>query len=339
MSVGPDRVCAVIARTRHKMMQVELREAAARGSKFLEVRLDFLTKAVDFKRLLPFKACAWMATLRRPADGGRYPGSENERQTVLRQAIVSGAFDWIDLETDIIDGIRRFGPVKRVVSYHNMTETPANLDDIYAKMLTQDGDVYKIAVMPKSADDLRRIVEIQKRATKPTVAFAMSEFGFPTRFSALKFGAPWIYAAFNKERGIAPGLPALDDFRTTYPVRKIKPTTKFFAILGDPVGHSYSPILHNHMFRRNKIDAVYVPFRVPDGQLSDSIHALRSIPIDGYSVTIPHKEAAVAVATEADPMVKAIGAANTLHSQANGHFHAANTDYPARARIAADPPR
>ncbi len=329
MSVGPDKVCGVVARTRHKMMQVELREAAARGAKFLEVRIDFLTKAVDFKRLAPFKGCPWMATFRRPADGGRWPGTEPERQMVLRQAIVSGAFEWIDLETDIADGIRRFGPVKRVVSYHNIAETPADLDAIYDRMVAQDADVVKIAVMPQTADDLRRIVEIQKRATKPTIAFAMGEFGFPTRFTALKFGAPWIYAAFNKERGIAPGLPSMDEFRTTYPVRAIGPNTKFFALLGDPVGHSFGPILHNHMFRRMKVDAVYVPFRVPDGQLPEATGAMNAVPMSGYSVTIPHKEAAAIRSQEADPMVRIVGAANTLKARPDGSFFAANTDYPA----------
>ena len=329
MSVGPDQVCGVVARTRHKMMQVELREAAARGAKFLEVRIDFLTKAVDFKRLLPFKGCPWLATFRRPVDGGRWPGTEPERQTLLRQAIVSGAFEWIDLETDIADGIRRFGPVKRVVSYHNTITTPENLDDIYDAMLKQDADVYKIAVMPTKPDDLRRIVELQKRATKPTIAFGMGEFGFVTRFTSLKFGAPWIYAAFNKERGIAPGLPSMDDFRTTYPVRAIGPQTKFFALLGDPVGHSFSPILHNHMFRRKKVDAVYVPFRVPEGQLPEAIDAMNAVPISGYSVTIPHKEAAAVRAKESDPMVRIVGAANTLKHRADGTFFAANTDYPA----------
>ena len=52
---------------------------------------------------------------------------------ILRQAIVSGAFEWVDLETDIAAPIPRFGKVKRIVSYHNLSETPANLDDIYAR--------------------------------------------------------------------------------------------------------------------------------------------------------------------------------------------------------------
>src|SRR3954452_10187633 len=107
-------VYAIGASTRHEMMQVELREAVARGAKFIEVRLDFLLKAVDYKRLQPYKACPWMATFRVPADGGGFAGTEPERQTLLRQAIVSGLFDWIDLETDGADSIRRFGTVKRV---------------------------------------------------------------------------------------------------------------------------------------------------------------------------------------------------------------------------------
>ncbi len=327
MPVGPDRVCAVVARTRHKMMQVEL-EQAAKKAKLVEVRLDFLAKAVDFKRLQPFKKCAWVATIRRPADGGRWPGSEAERQTVLRQAVVSGCFEWIDLETDIADTIRRFGPVKRIVSYHNMVETPPDLDAIYEQMLKQDADVYKIAVLPRTAADLAAIVAIQKRATKPTLCFGMGDFGFPTRFTALKFGAPWIYALFNKDRELAPGMPAVADFRTTYPVKSIGPDTKFFALLGDPVGHSLSPVLHNHLFRRSKVDAVYVPVRVPNGHLKETVEALKSVPFSGYSVTIPHKEAAAGLAAEADPTVSQVGAANTLVNRSNGFF-AANTDFAA----------
>jgi 3-dehydroquinate dehydratase / shikimate dehydrogenase len=328
MSVGPDRVCAVVARTRHKMMQVELQEAA-KAAQFVEVRLDFLAKAVDFKRLQPHKKCAWMATLRRPADGGRWPGSEQERQMVLRQAVVSGCFEWIDLETDVAETIRRFGAVKRVVSYHNLIETPPDLDVVYDQMLKQDADVYKLAVMPRTATDLARIVSIQKRATKPTICFGMGDFGFPTRFTSLKFGAPWIYALFNKDRELAPGMPSLSDFRTIYPVWRIDADTKFYALFGDPVAQSLSPILHNHLFLRNKVNAVYLPFRVPDGHLKETVTAMTVVPMAGYSVTIPHKEAAAALAADAEPMVPQVGAANTLLNRPDGTYYAANTDYPA----------
>src|SRR5438132_4999539 len=90
-------ICAVIGRTRHKMMQVEIQEAAKRGAKLIELRLDFLAKAPDFKRLLANKPCPMIATIRRPADGGRWSGTEDQRQALLRLAIVGG-FDWVDLE-------------------------------------------------------------------------------------------------------------------------------------------------------------------------------------------------------------------------------------------------
>ncbi len=69
-------ICAVIGRTRHKMMQIEIQEAAKRGAKLIELRLDFLAKAPDFKRLLNNKPCPMIATVspaerRRPLWGHR----------------------------------------------------------------------------------------------------------------------------------------------------------------------------------------------------------------------------------------------------------------------------
>src|SRR5438477_11195047 len=111
MSQGADNpsankhICFVVARTRHKMVQIEIQEAAKQGARLIELRLDFLAKAPDFKRLLANKPCELVATVRRPADGGRWGGTEEARLMLLRQAIVDG-FDWVDLETDVADNIR-----------------------------------------------------------------------------------------------------------------------------------------------------------------------------------------------------------------------------------------
>ncbi len=329
MSVGADRVLVVIGRTRHKMIVAELGEAVKRGGKFVELRLDFLAKAVEFKRLTPYKQCPWVATLRRPVDGGRFSGSEEERQTIIRQAIVSGAFEWVDLEQDVAKTVPRFGPVKRIISYHNLSETPDHLEDLYAEMLKLDGDVYKLAVMAQTPADVARVLRLQKAAPKPTVAFCIGDVGTPSRYLALKYGAPWIYAAFNKERGIAPGLPSLEELRTTYPVRSVDAETRVFGVAGDPVGQSMSPVLHNHVYRRLKLNAIYLPFRVPRGQFPQAVEEYGQIPVEGYSVTIPHKEAAAAVAREKEPTVELTGAANTLVRLPDGKFSAANTDYTA----------
>src|SRR5262245_41853692 len=109
-------ICVVIGRTRHKMMQTEIQEAAKQGAEMIELRLDFLAKAPDFKRLLEDKPCPLVATLRRQQDGGRWSATEDQRKMLLRQATVAG-FDWIDIETDVANEIRRFKNVKRIVSY------------------------------------------------------------------------------------------------------------------------------------------------------------------------------------------------------------------------------
>lgn len=327
MSLGVDPVCVIIARTRHKMVQIELDEAVKAGARFIELRLDFFAKAVDFKRLFAHKKCPWIVTLRRHSDGGRWKGTEDERQMVIRQAIVAGV-DWVDLETDVADNIRRFRDVRRIVSYHNLDETPDDLEAIYERMTKQDADVYKVVTTAKHPRDCLRVLNLIKTAAKPTVGHCMGEIGMPSRILSLRYGAPFMYAAFNKERGIAPGLPSFDEVTRYFHATRITRSTKVYGVVGDPVSHSFSPALHNLMFRREGIDAVYLPFRVPRGELSESLQAYDQVPVSGYSVTIPHKEAAAGLAANHDERVKETGAANTLVRRDDG-FHAANTDYEA----------
>src|SRR5262249_58958107 len=76
------------------------------------------------------------------------------------------------------------------------------------------------------------------------------------------------------------------------------------------------------------IDAVYLPFRVPRGDLGGFLKMFDGIPVHGYSVTIPHKEAAAALAVQRDDAVRLTGAANTLLLDPAG-WKAYNTDFPA----------
>ena len=202
--VNVDPICVVIGRTRHKMVMAEIQEAAKQGARFLELRLDFLAKPPDFKRLLADKPCPFLATVRRPVDGGRWKGTEEARRMLLRQCIVGG-FDWIDLEHDMIDNIPRFGKVQRINSYHNLEGVPPDLEKIHEAMCQQDADVVKLAVRALTPSDNVRVLDLLRAAPKPTVAFCMGDMGMPSRILGAKFGAPFTYAAFNPERGIAPG--------------------------------------------------------------------------------------------------------------------------------------
>jgi 3-dehydroquinate dehydratase / shikimate dehydrogenase len=309
------------------MVQVELQEAAKRGAQMIELRLDFLAKAPDFKRLLANRPSAMVATVRRPADGGRWPGTEEDRQMLLRQAIVAG-FDWVDLETDVAEEIRRFKDVKRIISYHNLREVPAELEEIHEKMCTQDPDVVKLAVTAQRPTDNLRVLKLLQKAKKPTVAFCMGDLGIPSRILGARYGAPFAYAAFNKERGIAPGILSYEELKGIYHYPQINAETKIYGVIGDPVAHSLSPLIHNTAFRSLGINAVYLPFRVPRAGFETFLKEFDHLPVHGYSVTIPHKEHAANIAAEKDPAVELTQAANTLVRGENG-FVAYNTDYQA----------
>jgi 3-dehydroquinate dehydratase/shikimate dehydrogenase len=307
------------------MVQIEIQEAAKQGARLIELRLDFLAKAPDFKRLLENKPCPLVATVRRPQDGGRWSGTEEARLTLMRQAIVAG-FDWVDVETDIADTIRRFKDVKRIVSYHNMREVPPNLEILYQRMCNQDADVLKLAVRAQHPKDNVRVLELLRKAPKPTVAFCMGDLGTASRVLGAKFGAPFTYAAFNKERGIAPGLLSLTELKQIYHYERVNADTKVFGVIGDPVGHSLSPLVHNMAFRQLGINAVYVPFRVPRPEMAESLKAFMNIPVQGYSVTIPHKEEAAELAKHKEESVTRTRAANTL-LRSGDDLSAYNTDY------------
>ena len=330
--------CAVIARTRHRMMQAEIQEAAKQGAKLIELRLDFLSKAPDFKRLLDKRPCPMIATYRRQQDGGRWAGTEEQRLMLLRQAIVAG-FDFVDLEIDIIDKIPRFGKTKRIVSYHNIREMPDKLETIHKQMCEEDADIVKIAVMAQQSADNLRVMALTKNAPKPTIAFCMGDLGTCSRLLGLSEGMPISYAAFNKERQIAPGILSFQEMQKIFFVESINADTQVFGVIGDPVGHSLSPLIHNAAFRHLGINALYVPFRVPRGELAAFLESFKAIPVQGYSVTLPHKEAAAKAASKQDDSVATMGAANTLIAIISPHasgergvagegigFRAVNTD-------------
>jgi 3-dehydroquinate dehydratase/shikimate dehydrogenase len=189
--------------------------------------------------------------------------------------------------------------------------------------------VVKLAVRAEHPLDNLRVLKLCRSSAKPTVAICMGDLGTPSRVLAAKFGAPFTYAAFNKERGIAPGILSSEEMQKVYNYDQITPDTKAFAVIGDPVGHSLSPLIHNAAFRSLGMNCVYVPFRIPRADLAACLRDFDQIPIHGYSVTIPHKEAAATLADEQAPEVQGTKAANTLVRNEAGKFKAYNTDAPA----------
>lgn len=321
-------ICVTIGRTRHKMVVAEHQALVDRGARLVELRLDWLNRSPDLNRLLKDRPGPVVVTCRRPADGGRWHGDEEARRTLLRQAIVMGA-DYVDLEEDVAGEIRRYGQTKRIVSHHDFQRTPDDLEAIYERLCLLDADVVKLVTMAQSPRDNVRLLKLVASAKVPTIAFCMGEFGLPSRLLCVKHGAPFTYATFSRERVLAPGQIAFDDMRALYHVDEFNPETQVYGVVGDPVAHSHSPLIHNAALRHEGLNAVYLPFRIPSGELPATLDAYAAMDVRGYSVTIPHKQAAAAYAQFRDEVVEATGAANTLYRDSAGHWCAANTDYEA----------
>ena len=108
----------------------------------------------------------------------------------------------------------------------------------------------------------------------------------------------------------------------------ISGTTKVYGILGCPVSHSLSPVMHNAAFAQCDIDSVYIPFSVEN--VAEAVAGLKGLGIKGVSVTIPHKEAVIPYLDKVDPVAGRIGAVNTIVVSNDGkstNLHGTNTDW------------
>jgi shikimate dehydrogenase len=101
---------------------------------------------------------------------------------------------------------------------------------------------------------------------------------------------------------------------------------KVAGIMGWPVGHSLSPRLHGHWLRRHGIDGAYVPLAVPPERLAEALHALPALGFRGCNLTLPHKEAALALVERASSLARRIGAVNTVVVETDGMLVGDNTD-------------
>ena len=100
---------------------------------------------------------------------------------------------------------------------------------------------------------------------------------------------------------------------------------KLFGIVGFPLGHSLSPLLFNNVFPSIDIPAVYMRWEIPPNRLEDMIGAVRTLPVSGMSVTIPHKENIIHYLDGVTPTAGRIGAVNTLFWK-DGKLLGENTD-------------
>lgn len=105
----------------------------------------------------------------------------------------------------------------------------------------------------------------------------------------------------------------------------IKGTTRLCGLIGNPVEHSISPLIHNSLAEYGNIDMAYATFKVETGEVKKAVEGAFALNILGMNVTVPHKQEVIESLVDIDPIAKAIGAVNTLVRTESG-YKGYNTD-------------
>ncbi|MCA9280098.1 MAG: type I 3-dehydroquinate dehydratase [Phycisphaeraceae bacterium] len=354
--------------------------AAEFGADIVEYRIDGcigtfhsdadLQASIELmERLVRESPLPCIITCRIDDEGGMYEGNEMDRISLLEHLGTSDTSPaYIDVElrsfshsANIKQKIElavdhpnqaRSVSTRLILSTHDFRERPANLQrQLLAMVDAQSCAVAKFAYTARSLRDAIDVLDLVRTTPKPTIGIAMGGFGEITRILAPKFGAFLSFASLPSTNETAPGQLNVSAMIDTYRFRSIKSTTKIYGIIGWPVAHSKSPHVHNAGFSVINHDGVYVPLPIAPGENEqDSDLLFKATMLDlindpnldlcGLSVTIPHKQRLVQLATEqgwdVDDATKAIGAANTVNIERSGttasRIALSNTDAPAARR-------
>jgi len=328
---GPDRICAVVAASTAKQMAQQLR-LTLRQTRTVELRLDWLKDKGEIIRLLSWLRAhrlraTLIATCRRRVAGGRFSGPVEDQLAVLMVAAAAGCA-WCDVEVESAEELRRgrlrsfFGEKRVLVSWHDFRAAPRQLQSVLKRLSRNSGDAVKIATQCNSIRDSVRVLAVA-RGRRNVVAVPMGEAGLPARVLALREGSALAYASVGE--ATAPGQVSLEEMKQLYRADQLDRRTRVYGVIGNPVSHSLSPLLHNTGFIARRMNAVYLPFLVKE--LRDFLFAIEPMGIAGFSVTLPHKEAILRHLDDCDPLAEAIGAVNTVVVRGGGKLYGYNTDY------------
>ena len=328
---GVGRVCAVAAASTTAEMSRQVR-AASQVARTIELRLDWLQSDAERARLVRWLKehrpanVTFLATCRRKEGGGKFAGDIARQLFWLSQARDAGC-QWCDVEMETFrelpEGFLRAHPVpsRIMLSIHDFERMPSLPRNI---VVARNGlvDAVKIAAQAKTISDSVRLLKVARRS-RNFVAVPMGDVGLPARLLALREGSELAYAPIGE--ATAPGQVSLKEMLRFYRPHLLNRKTKVYCVIGNPVGHSLSPLLHNTGFATRHVNAVYLPFLVH--QLSDFLKAIPDFGVRGFSVTIPHKQTILKHLKECEPLAAEIGAVNTVVVRRDGSLYGCNTDY------------
>ena len=332
------RICAVITESTTEAARAAIRHAESCADLF-ELRLDYLRDFDfgDIDRLRPIlenRILPAIITCRAQSEGGQ----QHIEDSIRLRLLIEGArryADYCDIEAACYPEAARFSPdtSRLIVSYHDFTKTPGDLNLIYDRVTSLPAAVHKVVTRAASITDSLAIFDLLARAAlqgRSFISMAMGEAGVITRILGPAFGSFLTYGALSTGKESAAGQPSCDELKDLYRVHQITQQTAITGVVGCPVAHSASPAMHNTAFAQLGLDFVYLPLEVDDiGQffarlVSPSTREL-NWNLKGFSITIPHKTSALPFLDELNKTAERVGAVNTV-VLSGGRLYGHNTD-------------
>jgi 3-dehydroquinate dehydratase/shikimate dehydrogenase len=262
-----------------------------------------------------------IVTCRASWEGGRFTGSEEERQRILTEALDAGA-EYVDVEAaaDFAPQLiaRRRGK-GMVVSHHDFTPPPHGIEDRYRQLRAMGAEVSKLAVASDTLAGWLPLLGLDDDPELPHVVLAMGSAGLPSRVLAARLRSRWTYAG----AAVAPGQITADRLLDEFQFRRAHADTRVYGVVGKPIGHSRSPVMHNAGFAALDLNAVYVPFEAANAE--DLVQCARALDVGGISITAPFKVSLMPFVDDVDPVAREVGAINTLVVR-DGRWLGYNTD-------------
>ncbi|HEX8499667.1 MAG TPA: type I 3-dehydroquinate dehydratase [Pyrinomonadaceae bacterium] len=345
------RVCVPVCVRRADGLRRSV-ERAAELADVVELRLDCLEEdqlAPALGQLAALKGATrlpFIFTYRPRAQGGGRDVSLEERAGFWRglprslRETAGGERPFVDLELDLLESpqagslVGLFEGFRVICSHHDFQETPADLEDLFARMARTPAEILKVATKANSITDclaVLRLCERGRREGRGVIAVSMGGAGVLTRVLAPAFGAFLTYGSLDAEQATAPGQIGADELRRVYRVEALNERTLVTGLVGSPVGHSLSPHMHNAAFAALALDAVYLPFEVTDlpefvRRMADPRTRELGWNLRGFSVTAPHKQAVIPHLDRVAPDASRVGAVNTVVVSEGRGLEGFNTD-------------
>jgi 3-dehydroquinate dehydratase / shikimate dehydrogenase len=258
-------LCISVTPTSRTLAKVDLLNAASQGD-IVELGLDNLVKEPDFKELLSVTSRPIIISCRRPQEGGHWKGTDEQRISLLRQAIVAGPA-YIELDLETAPSIPRFGNVQRVISFTRLDRPEHDIDGIFDEAAQANADVVKFHWPTPTIDDAWPLLAaVSQKKRLPIVGMGVGRPELTFSLLGTKYGSPWVYAALEKGMEAHEGQATVFELTGIYHIRDIDRQTKFVAVAGFDEAATISTRIFNAAFQQQGLNVRCLPIQIGDLQ-------------------------------------------------------------------------